>query len=388
VTKATRTLATAVGLCALLAIGVGTAHAQTGAFLCSAGSRDGLNCDSDDDCPGGVCVLSQGVCDGGSDDGFPCSCPGGSCGSSPACSADPSFGTCSGGAFAGECCDRDFNCSDGRPCTGSQKVCVGGTDAGLPCLRDSHCSGGGSCRSTGRFCLGVCQSGASRGDLCTSEDDCDGAECSSDFQDAACGQDADCCLSGSTCPAGICEGPASPTLTPTRTRTPTGPQPTRTATPTGGVTVTPEATVTPEPTGAPTPTEPAVPTPTGGRQPGQSTVARSAAAGDTTLTVIDATSFPPSGLLEILLSSGNPGAANMRIGYSKTPVSNTLFLDGPLSASVPAGTLVRSTSPPAVRYESTAEGAGCAIVPDASLPFGLLVWSGALSALLGLRRRR
>jgi hypothetical protein len=348
VTRLTRTLATAVWLCALLAMGLGTTHAQTGSFLCSAGSRDGLNCDSDDDCPGGVCVLAQGVCDGGSDDGFPCSCPGGTCGSSPVCSEDASFGTCAGGAFAGECCDRDFNCSDGRPCAGSQKICVGGTDSGLPCLRDSHCSGGGSCRSTGRFCLGVCQSGASRGDLCTSDEDCDGAECSSDFQDAACGQDADCCSSGSTCPAGICEGPPPPTLTPT---------------------------------------EAPVPTPTGSRQAGESTVARAAAAGDTTLTVIDATSFPASGFLEILLSSGNPGAANMRIGYAKTPVSNMLFLDGPLAAAVPAGTLVRSTSPPAVRYESTAEGAGCTIAPEGALPAGVLAWGGALLVLLGLRRR-
>src|SRR6185295_18604971 len=75
------------------------AQAATGEFLCSAGPNDGQACGADEDCaPTGVCVIAQGMCDGGTDDGAYCGCVSGTCNASvPAC--DPSFtGTCSGGA--------------------------------------------------------------------------------------------------------------------------------------------------------------------------------------------------------------------------------------------------------------------------------------------------
>src|SRR5512140_551216 len=119
-------------------VAFGGARAQTptptpnGEFLCSAGPRDGLACNSDNDCaPTGVCVIAQGVCDGGVDDGFPCDCTAGSCtASTPAC--DPTFtGVCQGGANATECCDLTTNCAGGNACVGTQKVCLGGTSKGF-----------------------------------------------------------------------------------------------------------------------------------------------------------------------------------------------------------------------------------------------------------------
>jgi hypothetical protein len=381
----TRTLRIALGLAVLFSWGLPAARAQNGAFLCSAGTRDGLDCASDDECPGGVCVLAQGVCN--DTDGFACACPAGTCGGTPVCSDDASFGTCSGGAFAGECCDQDFNCDAGTGCVGSQKVCVGGQSQGLPCLRNEHCVGG-TCRSTGRFCLGTCQSGSSAGDLCTSSDDCGGAECFSDFQDAACDQDADCCVAGTTCPAGICEGAAENTPTPTRTRTTTTPRATSTPTQSGGVTTTPQATNTPEPT-APTPptaTEAPVATPTGKPEPGTSVVAQASTQGATTLTVKDATSFPATGTVEIVVDPNDPKSV-MRVGYSKSNLSNTLFLDAPLPRNVPTGALVRSSSAPALRYDNVGEGAGCMITPRAGSD-GVPMWLAVLGVLVALSRRR
>jgi len=386
-----RTLTIALGLFALLLMGAPRDAAAQ--FICSipaGGSRDGQSCDSDDDCPGGVCVLAQGVCEGGSDDSFACSCPGGTCSGSPVCTDDDSFGTCSGGSFAGECCDTDFNCAGGS-CRSTQKVCVGGANQGLPCTKDAHCPSS-NCRSTGKFCLGVCQTGASRGDLCSSSDDCDGAECFSDFQDAACSRDADCCA-GTSCPSGICEGVAADTPTPTRTRTVTPtrsaatPGSTSTRTPTSNVTSPPGPTNTPSPTVAPSATEPPpIPTPTIKPPAGQSLVSRSTSEGSTTLTVIDATTFPAGGILEIVADPDDPSSV-MRVGYSKSTVSNTLVLDAPLSRAVPAGAVVRSAPPPAIRYESIAEGGGCS-VSTASLR-GSIFWLSlaAAVAVLGWRRR-
>jgi len=385
----TRVRTLVVGMLLLAAAVVaGRVEAQgTGAFLCSLGTRDGQSCASDGDCPGGVCVLAQGVCDGGTDDGAPCSCAGGTCSGTPVCSADASFGTCSGGPFAGDCCDTDFNCLDGRPCAPTQKVCLGGDLRGYPCIRDSQCLGS-VCRSTGKFCLGVCQSGASSGDLCTTTDDCGGAECSSDFQDASCSLDADCCLTGSVCPAGICTvGAVAPTPTPTR-RTPTatagtaGPTAPRTPTIPGtspSPTVPVPATATPRPTTGPSPT----------RLPaGQSIVVRAAAAGERDLALQDATSFPETGLIEILV---DPAAITptIKVGYSRALLSNTLSLDAPLSEAVPVGAIVRSAPRGGMVYESVAEGAGCAVSPTGGTGGGWVVLAAGLAVgLIGRRRRK
>ena len=126
----------------------------TDKFLCSAGPRDGQACNTDADCASaGVCVIAQGVCDGGTVDGLPCDCAGGTCRATPVCSTDATLGTCSGGQNATECCDLTTNCSGGNPCVGAQRVCLDGENMGFACLHDSQCPSS-MCRSTGKFWLG------------------------------------------------------------------------------------------------------------------------------------------------------------------------------------------------------------------------------------------
>lgn len=122
-------------------------------FLCTAGTRDGLQCRSDNDCPAGGCIIPLGVCFGGQSDGFPCICPSAECSAEPVCSIDPALGTCNGGVFRELCCRVDDNCFDGSPCVATQRVCIGGALKGFPCLVDDHCEGS-SCRSTGGYCAG------------------------------------------------------------------------------------------------------------------------------------------------------------------------------------------------------------------------------------------
>src|SRR6266436_5425685 len=84
-----------------------------GEFLCSNGPMDGRACNTDANCaPGGVCVIGQGVCDGGADDGTPCDCAGGTC------QGSGTTGTCSGGTMNGESCDPSGtgNCGGGTAC--------------------------------------------------------------------------------------------------------------------------------------------------------------------------------------------------------------------------------------------------------------------------------
>jgi hypothetical protein len=150
--------------------------APTGEFLCSAGPRDGQACNSDNDCtPTGVCVIAQGICDGGADDTLYCGCIAGTCSpSTPAC--DPTItGVCVGGANATECCSETSdplssyvaNCSGGVSCTGTGKVCLGGSNKGVSCLNDTVCVGS-TCESTGRFCNG----GDFSGYACVDINDC------------------------------------------------------------------------------------------------------------------------------------------------------------------------------------------------------------------------
>ena len=146
---------------------------------CSAGPRDGQACNSDEDCaPTGVCVIAQGICNGGTDDGDYCGCISGTCTpSSPAC--DPSFtGTCVGGANADQCCDVTD-----RPPAGTWQTALvvphelgrrRSTASPVPfkgqaCLHDDQCPGA-VCQSTGKFCC--------RGDAdsfpCIDNSDCTG----------------------------------------------------------------------------------------------------------------------------------------------------------------------------------------------------------------------
>ncbi len=181
-----------MALVVLSTLAGGTAWAQTptptpnGQFLCSAGPEDGQPCNGDYDCtPTGVCVIAQGVCNGGSADGAYCDCAAGSCiASTPACSA--SFtGICQGGVNDTQCCDTASNCTDGAPCVATQKVCLGGDSKASSCVSDGQCPGS-TCGATGKFCSG------------------------GDFDSFACVDDADC--PGS--PAGSCLSAGQPTPTP------------------------------------------------------------------------------------------------------------------------------------------------------------------------------
>jgi YVTN family beta-propeller protein len=156
--------------------------------LCADGERDGSPCATDADCPQGACALALGVCNGGSDDGLLCDCPGGTCLAEPSCGADPMLGTCTGGPAAAQCCDTSFNCVGRHACVATQRVCAGGLAKGMPCLSDSQCPDG-ACALSGRLCVG------------------------GDFDRVACVDRADC-------PRGACLAPGENVLA-TATATPT-----------------------------------------------------------------------------------------------------------------------------------------------------------------------
>ena len=108
--------------------------------LCSAGARDGQACQQNNDCPHGVCVKAQGVCD--DLDGLPCDCKASTCSGQ----SQGGEGICQGGPSEGESCDVRRNCDSGMACIGSQKICSGGVFQGFSCLRDEQC-GAGNCVS-------------------------------------------------------------------------------------------------------------------------------------------------------------------------------------------------------------------------------------------------
>ncbi len=129
-------------------------------LVCSGGNNNGGTCSTDDDCPAGICVLSQPICVGGDSDLFFCEsqvdCPNGSC--------QASFTVCDGGDLQGFSCLSDSQCgsqagggaciSDGgtRPCCfASGRVCDGGPFDGLGCVEDVNCN----CDSTDQSCLDV-----------------------------------------------------------------------------------------------------------------------------------------------------------------------------------------------------------------------------------------
>ena len=160
------------------------------ARVCAGGDRDGFACAADGDCPAGACVVPQGVCDGGEDDGLLCDCPGGACRSAGAsCGFGGDAGACQGGELDGACCDRSFNCGGGSACVATRHLCAGGPAKGSPCLADAHCLGG-RCVASGRRCAG------------------------GDFDGVA-------CLDGPDCPAGACIDPSAVTGLPTPVPTPT-----------------------------------------------------------------------------------------------------------------------------------------------------------------------
>lgn len=99
------------------------------------------------------CVVAEGVCDGGPNDGLVCECPGAVCEPNK-CTSNPTMGRCSAGIGPGRalCCDPTRGCG-GAPCVGTAQFCAGGPRQRQPCLNDSHCPGSG-CISTGQFCDG------------------------------------------------------------------------------------------------------------------------------------------------------------------------------------------------------------------------------------------
>jgi hypothetical protein len=220
----------------LVAAGVllSSATAPAEESLCSAGIRDGFSCAQHADCPDGACVLAQGVCDAGPNDGLPCDCPGGTCIGS---GVDPTVGTCRAGTSDGEPCDPTSECAT-HPCTGTQQICVAGTMKGASCLRDDQCYGG-ACSSTGKICI-------------------DGT----DFAGSSCADDADCCVNPSRCSSGNCASARPPVLT--ATPAPSTPFPTTTATdtPVGTSTDIPTATPSVTPVQSPSPTRSVAATPT------------------------------------------------------------------------------------------------------------------------------
>jgi len=319
------------------------AQAQAGGeLLCSAGSNDGNTCQSHADCPGGACVVVQGVCNDQS--GYPCDCAGATCNGT----------ACTGGPFSGQSCDTAYNCDTGVACQGSQKVCVGGSASGAllppgyPCLNNQQCDSS-QCRSTGL----VCKAGTA-------------------YSSYSCGQDADCCTPDTSCPVGACFSPATvptPTATASKTRT--------------------AATLTPPPSGRPTATLTASATPTAQAV----RLAASIGATDTTLTVDNASSLPNSGTVridsELIIYTGKLGnqltgltrGANgtTAASHSKNALVTLVIPSTPTVTPRP-----HRTQPPAQLYEAIGEGAGCATVGDGGWSFAVLA---GVVVLWAARRR-
>lgn len=332
----------------------------TGEFLCSAGSRDGQSCLGFSDCPGGVCVIAQGVCSNGD----VCVCPGGGqCVATPACSIDASFGTCAGGVAAGVCCALGFNCPTGDSCAATHKICLSGPFQGFPCTTNAMCEGG-TCGSNGYFC---------------DNGDADGYPC----------------VTNADCPGGICETGfvTQPTNTPgttqqVRTPTPTVPGATPAATNTAPAPPTLSPGVVPTATPVETATATA-PTPTSTPVIGTLlTTTQDAFAGDNKIVVdidaADLSTFPVEGVVEI---------AGVEMDFTRRRSSRTLDLRAVngLPANVPAGSIVRviefTPTPGPIRVEDRAIEEGCAVRPAASGDRGILWLVGAAMLAAGLRRR-
>lgn len=330
----------------------------TSVFACSGGPRDGTACESDTDCfvscPSsfGVCVVIQGVCDGGEFDGFPCDCPGGTCVGTGA------EGTCQGGPFAGDPCRTaagEGTCGAGRACVGTQKVCSSGEFRGFGCLRSAHCPGG-SCASTGRFCDG------------------------GDFADFSCAVSSDCNLPTPGTTPGVCRTPdfgcaaVTPTHTPTRAFTPT-----RTATlaratptPTARTPASPPATVrtaTRTPTGpgaSPTPPSPVVSVTPG---PNTAVVAVAAPRGADRVLVQNPETVPLTGKITRI------GTLRTCTSFIRRAGSAELAVNPALPVDVSEGTLL-TIGPCGVEQEFVQES--CAIGAGPTRGFGFLPVCGAI----------
>jgi hypothetical protein len=150
----------------------GLQRAARRGLRCSSGGQDGASCVADADCPAGACVVVQGVCDGGEDNGLLCDCPGGTCGREPACSTDPQAGTCRGGTNDGPTSDPAIASRAGATCVDTHRVCAAGASKGMPCTRDGQCIAA-ACLASGRRCAGGDFDGVS----CIDAGDCPRGTC-------------------------------------------------------------------------------------------------------------------------------------------------------------------------------------------------------------------
>jgi len=341
----------------------------TGEFLCSAGTRDGLTCEQFTDCPGGVCVIAQGVCSGGQI----CVCPGGGvCVSTPSCALDPFFGTCQGGVAEGVCCDADFNCGAGDTCVATHRLCLSGDRQGFPCRNNTHCNGA-VCGSTGAFCDG----GSADSFSCVDSSDCPGGLCDTSFVNVP-----------TSTP--VTPGPTNPVATATPVTPGSTPLPTNTRLPipTIGVDPTPTSQATSPPQNSPTPVPPtATFTPVVGELV---TTIGEAAPGANKITVnIDPDDFPVDGVVDV--------GGGALIDFTRHRSSNILNLKAPagLPFGIGAGSVVRvveyTPTPGPVFGEDRRidKGNSCAIQPSGDRRgYGALWALGLGVALLAVRRRR
>ncbi|HYD50771.1 MAG TPA: hypothetical protein VEB21_20615, partial [Terriglobales bacterium] len=312
-----------------------------------------------DDCPGGVCVIAQGVCS----DGFICDCPSGECSNAVRCQIDQTFGTCASGVTAGLCCDVALNCPEGDACVGTARVCVGGMDQGFSCSNNSQCRNG-SCTSTGCFCEG----GDFDAFTCVNTNDCPGGGTCS-------------CLSAAT-PTTAPSTPTQPTAVPTATRPVSTPIFTSTPGPTS-----PFPTNTPLPTSTFVPVDTNTPAPTNTPEFGQfATTAIDAPAGANKLRLTsDPRTLPVQGVVEVF-------GRSLRFTRRRSSPVLDLQEEFGLPFAVAAGTVVRlvestpTPGPSGNEIRGEADG-GCNIIagPSNDMPVWLLV---AGAAVLLVRRRR
>lgn len=339
----------------------------TGEFLCSGGSRDGGSCEAFSDCPGGVCLIAQGVCS----DGNICVCPGGGeCVGSPVCASDTRFGTCDGGVADTICCDTDFNCGAGDTCAATHKLCLSGSRQGFPCTSNAQCSGA-VCGSNGFYCDG----GDNDGYGCVSDDDCAGGVCDESFVTAP---------TATRTP--VTPGSTPPPATPTESGSTPAPTNTQRPFPTVPTGVVPP-TATPRPGNTLTPVPPtATYTPVIGTLV---TTVGAASAGDNKITVaIDPARFPVQGVVDV-------GGGTV-IDFTRRRSSATLNLkavDG-LPFALDAGSVVRvveytpTPGPVIIIDEGIDKGDGCAIRADKPRNSAGGAWIVVLGlALLWLRKR-
>ena len=340
----------------------------TGEFLCSAGTNDGQPCEAFSDCPGGVCIIAQGVCS----DGQICVCPGGGeCVATPACPGAAQFGTCAGGVANEICCDTNFNCAANDPCIATHRLCLSGDLQGFPCTSSAQCDGA-VCGSNGFFCSG----GSADGFGCVSDEDCPvGGVCDNSFV-----------VQPTATRTPVTPGSTPPPATPTQPNFTPAPTNTR-----GAIPTVPTGVVPPTPTSPPQDTfTPAPPTLTATPVVGTLvTTVGAAAPGDNKITVaIDPTQFPVQGVVDV-------GGGTL-INFTRRRSSTVLDLKAVngLPFGLNDGSVVRvveftpTPGPVIIIDEGIDEGSDCAIRTDPRRRSAGGLWVLGLGlALVALRKR-